>query len=70
MSMTDIDKDKLHDVTPQERWDDDDIHIADPANLEETFFRGVWTITRHGDPLPLWTRFWAKIFFGYTWKRI
>jgi hypothetical protein len=41
-----------------------------PANIKETWFHGVWHITRAGEPLPLWTRFWAKVFFGYTWERI
>ncbi len=40
------------------------------ANLEETWFDGYFTVTRRGYPLPLWWRFWAKIFFNYKWKRI
>lgn len=39
-------------------------------NLEETWFDGYFTVTRRGDPIPWWWRWWAKVFFNYKWKRI
>ena len=60
-----------HQVDPDPQMHEYNSEFCIPqADLEETWFDGYFTITKRGDPLPLWWRFWAKIFFNYKWKRI